>query len=109
MERVPGVILRGVPVPEVMRGLSESFVQTPASIHSIGASDPGIAALGKGSGYVARQVTGRIARWVKARIEPVPEMEELGGWLRLTSRRTRSHIWCTMTSSMTISCWIRTI
>jgi len=85
MERVQGVILRGapdpVPAPEVMRGLSERFVQTLVSIHSIGPDDPAIAALGKGTGYVSRQVGGWTARWEKSRTEEVPAMEELAVWI----------------------------
>lgn len=85
MERVQGVILRGVPEPvpaaEVMRGLSESFVRTLVSVHSIGADDPAIAALGRGTGYVARQVAGWTARWEKSRTEEVPAMEELAVWI----------------------------
>lgn len=85
MERVSGVILRGapdpVPAPEVMRGLSESFVKTLVAIHSIGADDPAIAALGRGTGYVARQVAGWTARWEKSRTEDVPAMEELAVWI----------------------------
>ncbi len=85
MERVAGRILRGVPDPvpgaEVMRGLSESFVKTLVAIHSIGPDDPAIAALGRGSGYVARQVAGWTSRWEKSRTEDVPAMDEVGGWI----------------------------
>lgn len=85
MERVQGVILRGVPEPvpasEVMRGLSERFVKTLVSIHSIGPDDPAIAELGKGTGYVARQVGGWTARWEKSRTEEVPAMEQLAVWI----------------------------
>lgn len=85
MERVAGTILRGspepVPAPAMMQGLSERFVQTLVSIHSIGPDDAAIAALGKGAGYVARQVSGWTARWEKSRTEDVPDMERLAAWL----------------------------
>ena len=85
MERVAGTILRGspdpVPAPAVMRGMSERFVQTLVSIHAIGPDDAAIAALGKGAGYVARQVSGWTARWEKSRTEDVPDMERLAAWL----------------------------
>jgi len=85
MERVRGVILqRGGPEnppPEVMRGLSESFVETLAAIHSVNASDPAIAALGKPDGYVARQVAGWTKRWDASRTDDVPHMERVAAWL----------------------------
>ena len=85
MEHVRGVILRRVggenPGPEVMRGLSESFVQTLAAIHSVDASDPAIAALGKAEGYVARQVSGWTKRWEAARTDDVPKMDSVARWL----------------------------
>jgi aminoglycoside phosphotransferase (APT) family kinase protein len=85
MEHVKGVILRRVggeiPGPDVMRGLSESFVTTLASIHSVDASDPAIATLGKPDGYVARQVAGWTKRWQAARIDDVPKMDRVAEWL----------------------------
>jgi aminoglycoside phosphotransferase (APT) family kinase protein len=85
MEYVRGVILRRVggeaPRPDVMRGLNESFVATLASIHSVDASDPAIAALGKPEGYVARQVAGWTRRWRAARIDDVPRMDRVAEWL----------------------------
>ena len=85
MERVHGVILqRGsseTPVPDVMRRLSESFVETLAAIHSLDASDPAIAALGKAEGYVERQVSGWTKRWEASRTDDVPAMERVAQWL----------------------------
>jgi aminoglycoside phosphotransferase (APT) family kinase protein len=85
MEHVHGVILRRVggemPGPPVMRGLSESFVTTLAAIHSVNATDPAIAALGKVDGYVARQVSGWTKRWQAARIDDVPKMDAVAEWL----------------------------
>jgi aminoglycoside phosphotransferase (APT) family kinase protein len=85
MERVRGVILqRGggeTPGPDVMRRLSESFVETFAAIHSVDASDPAIAALGKADGYVARQVAGWAKRWEGSRTDDVPAMERTAQWL----------------------------
>jgi aminoglycoside phosphotransferase (APT) family kinase protein len=85
MERMRGVILQcagGVsPGPDVMRRLSESFVETLAAIHSVDASDPAIAALGKPDGYVARQVAGWAKRWDASRTDDVPPMERTAQWL----------------------------
>ena len=85
MERVRGVILRGstgvAPAPEVMRRLSESFVETFAAIHSVNASDPAIAALGKPDGYIARQISGWTKRWEASRTDDVPAMDRVAAWL----------------------------
>jgi aminoglycoside phosphotransferase (APT) family kinase protein len=85
MERVRGAILRGEPrespSPEVMRRLSESFVDTLVAIHNVGPSDPAIATLGKPDGYVARQVSGWTRRWENARTDDIPSMERVAAWL----------------------------
>jgi aminoglycoside phosphotransferase (APT) family kinase protein len=85
MERLYGVILRGVPREApgaaVMRTLSETFVDTLVSIHALGGDDPGIAALGRSEGYVERQVGGWSTRWHKARTDAVPQMDAVTAWL----------------------------
>ena len=85
MERVRGLILRGAPkeAPPAseMRALSESFVRTLVAIHGIGPDDPDIAALGKPTGYVARQVGGWTQRWERSRTDDVPAMEAVVAWL----------------------------
>ena len=85
MERVRGTILRAVPDPAPSAAqfgaLSESFVRTLASIHAIGADDPAIAALGKPTGYVARQVAGWTQRWEASRTHAVPAMDAVATWL----------------------------
>lgn len=85
MERVRGVILqRGTEVSfsaETMRGISESFVETFAAIHSVDATDPAIAALGKSDGYVGRQISGWTKRWHASRIDDVPAMDRVADWL----------------------------
>jgi aminoglycoside phosphotransferase (APT) family kinase protein len=85
MERVRGTILRGgsgsAPGAYTMRRLSEAFVETLVSIHSVDASDPGIAALGKPDGYVSRQVAGWSKRWGASRTEEVPAMDRTARWL----------------------------
>ena len=87
MEHVRGAILRRVggeiPGPQVMRGLSESFVTTLAAIHAVDATDPAIAALGRSDGYVARQVSGWTKRWQAARIDDVPKMDTVAEWLNV--------------------------
>lgn len=85
MERVRGLILRAAPreapPAATMRRLSESFVDTLVAIHSLGPSDPAIAALGKPDGYVARQVAGWSKRWENSRTDDVPAMDRTALWL----------------------------
>ena len=85
MERIRGVILRG-PEPrglsltkEQARGLGESFARTLAALHAVDFRAAGLE--GRPEGYVRRQVDGWTKRWVDARTEDVPEVEEIARWL----------------------------
>jgi aminoglycoside phosphotransferase (APT) family kinase protein len=66
---------------DTMRGISESFVETFTAIHSVDATDPSIAALGKSDGYVGRQISGWTKRWHASRIDDVPPMDRVAEWL----------------------------
>ena len=85
MERVTGLILRGnvkeAPSAGVMERLGKNFVKTLVQIHQVNASDPAVAALGRGDGYVARQVSGWTSRWAKSKTDVVPAMDEVATWL----------------------------
>ncbi|MBT8136876.1 MAG: phosphotransferase family protein [Gammaproteobacteria bacterium] len=88
MERLCGVILRGgkppagvAPDPEVMRGLSQSFVTSLAELHAIDPQQASLGDLGKPAGYIVRQVSGWIARYEKAATEVIPDMDATGRWL----------------------------
>ena len=87
MERVPGVILRGNLPPGLTlsaaqaRSLSESMVDTLVALHEVDVESAGIADLGKGGGYVARQVGGWSRRFRAARTDNVPDFEDVMSWL----------------------------
>jgi aminoglycoside phosphotransferase (APT) family kinase protein len=88
MERVRGVVLRAK-VPdglelgeERMRRISEATIDTLAEIHLLDYRAAGLGDLGKPEGYVARQVNGWADRYRKAQTDDVPQVEELGAWLR---------------------------
>lgn len=89
MERVTGVILRAQPstgmvlTPELMRRLSESFIDNLAAIHAVDCAAAGLSDLGRPEGYVARQVEGWTKRYLNARTDDIAEMEELATWLDL--------------------------
>ena len=91
MEYVDGVILRG-PMPmdvraddgasvEMLRALSQTFVDTLANLHAVPVSDGPLAALGRPDGYVQRQIDGWTKRWHAARTDAVDELDRVAAWL----------------------------
>jgi aminoglycoside phosphotransferase (APT) family kinase protein len=87
MERVEGTILRGR-LPRGMelscdqaRDLGLRAVDSLIELHQVDAFTAGLSDLGKGRGYVGRQVSGWSARYRKARTENVPDFEAVMGWL----------------------------
>jgi aminoglycoside phosphotransferase (APT) family kinase protein len=91
MERVDGVIPRArMPAeigsaPERMAALGERFVALFAELHAIEVTATGLADLGRGPGYVERQVTQWSQRLRRAQTADLPGFEEVIGWLE--SRR----------------------
>ena len=87
MERVEGVIPRAqMPreigtEPELMRGLGERFVDLLAELHAVDPSAAGLAELGRGPGYVRRQVEGWSERYRRAKTWNVPSFEGVMRWL----------------------------
>lgn len=87
MERVTGIILRAQPPrgidlsPELLRRLSEVFVDSLAEIHAIDYEAVGLGDLGSPHGYVKRQIAGWTKRYYNARTDDVPEIEQLATWL----------------------------
>lgn len=87
MERVPGVILRGN-LPDGLtldaasaRSLGENLVDTLVALHEVDVAEAGLADLGRGSGYVGRQVAGWSDRFRRARTDNVPDFAQVMGWL----------------------------
>jgi aminoglycoside phosphotransferase (APT) family kinase protein len=88
MERIDGVIPRATLPPEVdssdpvlMRALSERFVDLLAELHAIDPAAAGLTDLGRGAGYVGRQVAGWSERYAKARTWNVPSFKRVMRWL----------------------------
>jgi len=88
MERVTGIILRaqrptGIDLaPELMRRLSETFIETLIEIHELDYQAAGLGNLGSPQGYVSRQVEGWTRRYFNARTDDVPAIEKLAEWLQ---------------------------
>jgi aminoglycoside phosphotransferase (APT) family kinase protein len=87
MERLRGVILRrdlpaGVSLSESdARALSLRAVDSLIELHTVDAAQAGLESLGKGGGYVARQVSGWSRRYSAARTENVGDFEKVMQWL----------------------------
>lgn len=87
MEYVDGVILRQAPPPGIAfdatmaAGVAQLFVQQMASLHALDVHALGLTALGRGDGYVARQIDGWRRRWLQARTREVPSIDRVGEWL----------------------------
>jgi aminoglycoside phosphotransferase (APT) family kinase protein len=87
MERIPGLILRGdLPAgmtlsPERARSLAFTVIDCLIELHQVDPEEAGLADLGKGAGYVERQVRGWSERLRAAHTEDVPEFTEVMAWL----------------------------
>ena len=87
MERSRGVVLRasppdGLKLPsDLMRNLSENFVDNLVEIHRIDYEAIGLGELGQPAGYVKRQIEGWTRRYQKARTDDIPDVERVAGWL----------------------------
>jgi aminoglycoside phosphotransferase (APT) family kinase protein len=87
MSRIDGTILRrdlpeGVALTaEQARGLCTAFVDVLVELHSVDPGNAGLDDLGRGSGYVGRQVSGWSDRYRKARTDNVGDYEQVMTWL----------------------------
>ncbi|MFI7585684.1 phosphotransferase family protein [Spongisporangium articulatum] len=87
MDRIAGTILRANLTgsqhlsPDQARALCEAMIDVLVRLHSVDVEAAGLAALGKGPGYVKRQVTGWSERYRAARTWNVPRGEKVMRWL----------------------------
>ena len=86
MERVDGVVPRadlppGTLTPDQARRLCDDFVDVLVRLHSVDPAAAGLEGLGKGQGYVRRQVEGWSARYRNAWTDDAPGFEEVMRWL----------------------------
>jgi aminoglycoside phosphotransferase (APT) family kinase protein len=87
MERRRGITIRTDEPPpiandvELRKRISGSVIDTLADLHAIDVVAQGLDALGKPSGFVARQIRGWTERWHGSKTSDVPEMESLATWL----------------------------
>lgn len=85
MERLVGTVpRREMPVelsPDQAGRLCESMLDVLVELHSVDAAACGLDTLGKGEGYVRRQVEGWSARYRRARTTGQPDLEHAMAWL----------------------------
>jgi aminoglycoside phosphotransferase (APT) family kinase protein len=87
MERIEGVILRGdLPEditlsPEEASSLAYRVFDRLVELHEVDPEAAGLAGLGKGAGYVERQVRGWSDRYRRSRTPDSPDGEEIMAWL----------------------------
>lgn len=86
MERVPGVIPRKelpfAVAPERVSDLCRAAVDTLVALHSVDVAQvPDLRDLGKGEGYVARQVAGWTRRFAAARTDDTGDWSDVVAWL----------------------------
>ena len=87
MERLEGLVPRSewpddVPLPpERARELCLNAVGVLAELHAVDPDAVGLTSLGKGDGYVRRQVEGWTTRYRDARTPDVPDCEDVMAWL----------------------------
>lgn len=87
MERLKGTILRGnkpkgLELTESdMAAASRSLVDTLVEIHDVDLEATGLDAIGRPEGYVERQVKGWTERYMRAKTDEIPAMEEVAEWL----------------------------
>jgi aminoglycoside phosphotransferase (APT) family kinase protein len=87
MEKLDGLILRGnLPegmtlTPDQARELSGKVVDRLVDLHAVDVEKAGLSDLGKGAGYVERQIRGWSERYVAARTDNVGDFAEVRAWL----------------------------
>lgn len=67
--------------PEQARQLCLNFIDVLVELHSVDPESAGLSDLGKGLGYVRRQVEGWSTRFRNARTDDVPDYEAVMSWL----------------------------
>lgn len=87
MERLSGTILRRDLPSELgldrdgVRRLCVAFIDRLIELHAVDATRPGLSELGKGEGYIARQIAGWSERWRQAATEGSDPCDDVMTWL----------------------------
>lgn len=88
MERRHGVVVRReIPpiydhIADAPRRMSAALVDALADFHAVDYGALGLETLGRPNGFVERQIEGWYKRWHAAKVEDLPVMDEVYGWLK---------------------------
>lgn len=88
MERRHGVVVRrSIPAPyagmaDAPQRMCAALVDTLADLHAVDYAALGLERHGRPQGFIRRQIEGWYGRWMKAKLEDVPVMESVYGWLQ---------------------------
>jgi aminoglycoside phosphotransferase (APT) family kinase protein len=95
MERLKGTVVRTrIPhefrdIADAPQRMSRSMVDALADFHAVDYEALGLGAFGKPEGFIGRQIDGWRRRWENARVEDVPEMDDLHAWLEANQPPSR--------------------
>jgi aminoglycoside phosphotransferase (APT) family kinase protein len=87
MERLRGIILRrdlptGLGLDEAgVRQLCFDFIDRLVELHQVDPLQPDVAAIGRGEGYIARQVAGWSGRWRQTLTEGTDPADDVMAWI----------------------------
>ena len=85
MERRRGLVIRNDEPKgfdeRIRTRVSEGMIDTLANLHAVDIAATGLDAIGRPSGFVARQIRGWTERWHGSKTSDVPDMEWLARWL----------------------------
>ncbi len=88
MERRNGVVVRrSLPdifaaYPGAPHRMSQALVDALVEFHAVDYAALGLETLGKPAGFIERQIEGWYGRWQKAKVEDLPQMDEVYAWLK---------------------------
>src|SRR5258708_19585724 len=70
-----------IPTTDLCSPSSTTVIETMVQIHAIDLQATGLDKLGHPDGFLERQVTGWIERYVRAQTDDIPQVAPLTGWL----------------------------
>jgi aminoglycoside phosphotransferase (APT) family kinase protein len=88
VERRQGVVVRKfIPpefadFPDAPQRMSRALIETLAEFHAVDYDALGLGDLGRPEGFISRQIEGWRKRWLAAKTEDLPIMEEVYAWLK---------------------------
>ena len=97
MERCHGIVIRDkmpeqfAADPDAPRQVSEALVDALADFHAIDYAALGLSDLGRPIGFVQRQVKGWQRRWLAAKLDDSPQVDQIYRWLSDRLPQTHHH------------------